>query len=84
MRYRGDRFVRPGSTSWWSIRRAEDLLLRGLPEDVDVLTLAPLPPLGAHSALGTVSQDKIVTAVRSCEVAADPTNALALEASSSA
>jgi hypothetical protein len=79
-RYRGDRFVRPGSTSWWSIRRAEDLLLRGLPEDVDVLTLAPLVPLGAHSALGTVSQDKIVTAVRSCEVAADPTNALALEA----
>jgi hypothetical protein len=37
-------------------------------------------PLGTHSALATVSQHKVVTAVRACEAAADPTNALALEA----
>jgi hypothetical protein len=79
-RYQRDRFVRPGSTSWRSGRRAEDLLLGGLPADVEVVTLAPLVPLGTHSALGTVSQHKIVTAIRACEVAADPTNALALEA----
>jgi hypothetical protein len=79
-RYRNDRFVRPGGTSWWSGRRAEDALLGCLPADVEMVTLAPLVPLGAHSALGTVSQHKVVTAIRACEVAADPTNALALEA----
>jgi hypothetical protein len=79
-RYQQDRFVRPGTTSWRSLRQVEDVLLSCLPESFDVMTLAPLVPLGAHSALGTVSQDKVVTAVRSCEVAADPTNGLALEA----
>jgi hypothetical protein len=84
-RYTGDRFVRPGNggpsgASWRSRRRAEDLLLGCLPAQVEVMALAPLVPLGTHSALGTVSQDKIVTAIRACEVAADPTNALALEA----
>jgi hypothetical protein len=79
-RYQRDRFVRPGSTPWRSLRRAEDLLTAALPGDIDLITLAPLVPLGTHSALATVSQDKIVTAIRPCEVAADPTNALALEA----
>jgi hypothetical protein len=79
-RYARDRFVRPGGTPWRSARRAEDILLGCLPADVEVVTLAPLVPLGTHSALGTVSQHKIVTAIRACEVAADPTNALALEA----
>ncbi len=79
-RYQHDRFVRPGGTPWASLRRAEDLLMGCLPEDFEVVTLGPLVPLGTHSALATVSQDKIVTATRACEVAADPTNALALEA----
>jgi hypothetical protein len=79
-RYQHDRFVRPGLASWTALRRAEDLVASCLPEDFELVTFAPLVPLGTHSALGTVSQDKIVTAVRACEVAADCTNALALEA----
>ena len=89
-RYTQDRFVRPANggrnnggpagASWRSRRRAEDLLLGCLPADAEVVALAPVVPLGTHSALGTVSQDKVVTAIRACEVAADPTNALALEA----
>jgi hypothetical protein len=79
-RYGHDRFVRPGGTPWRSGRRVEDILLGALPPDVEVVTLAPLAPLGTHSVLATVSQHKVVTAVRACEVAADPTNALALEA----
>jgi hypothetical protein len=79
-RYQHDRFVRPGGASWRSARRAEDVLLGCLPPDIEVVPLAPLVPLGTHSALATVSQHKVVTAVRACEVAADPTNALALEA----
>jgi hypothetical protein len=79
-RYQRDRFVRPGGTPWRSVRRAEDTLLRCLPPETEVVPLAPLVPLGTHSALATVSQHKVVTAIRACEVAADPTNALALEA----
>lgn len=79
-RYRSDRFVRPADTSWRGLRRAEDLVAGNLPSAFELLTLAPLVPLGTHSALGPVSQDKVVTAMRGCEVAADPTNALALEA----
>jgi hypothetical protein len=79
--YERDRFVRPGRAPG-AIRRAEDALLGCLPGDVEVVLLAPLVPLGTHSALGPVSQDKVVSTVRACEVAADPTNALALEAAS--
>ena len=45
-----------------------------------MLALAPVVPLGTHSALATVSQHKVLSTIRACEVAADPTNALALEA----
>ena len=79
-RYQRDRFVRPGGTPWRSARRAEDVLADCLPPETEVVQLAPLVPLGTHSALATVSQYKVVTAVRACEVVADPTNALALEA----
>ena len=79
-RYRTDRFVQPASTPWLRLRRVEELLGACLTADFEVLTLAPLAPLGTHSALGPVSQDKVVTAMRACEAAADPTNALALEA----
>ena len=79
-RYRNDRFVRPGGTSWQALRRAEDILMSCLPAGVETLTLAPLVPLGTHSMLGGISQHRVVTAMRACEVAADATNALALEA----
>jgi len=78
-RYRNNRFAQPSGTSWHSLRRVEELLTRHLPADVEVLTLAPVVPLGTHSVLGPVSQDKVLTALRALEVAADPTNALALE-----
>jgi hypothetical protein len=79
-RYRGDRFVQPAAAPWQRLRHAEDALAAHLPPEFEMLMLAPLAPLGAHSALGPVSQDKVVTAMRACEAAADPTNALALEA----
>jgi hypothetical protein len=78
--YSRDRFVRPGTVSWRPLRRAEDLLLSSLPAGTEVVVLAPLVPLGTHSVLGHISQHRVVTAMRACEVAADATNALALEA----
>jgi hypothetical protein len=79
-RYRADRFVTPAPVPFRDLRRAEDRLLNALPDDVDVLQLAPVVPLGTHSVVSTVDQNNVVSTIRNTEVAADPTNALALEA----
>ena len=46
----------------------------------DAIELSPLAPLGACSAVGPTSQNKIVSALRGTEVVSDPTNVFALEA----
>lgn len=79
-RYRSDRFVQPASSDWQLMRRAEDAMIAHLLPGTELLVLPPLVPLGTHSVLGPMSQDKAVTTLRAAEVAADPTNALALEA----
>jgi hypothetical protein len=79
-RYRGDRFVQPASSDWQLIRAAEDAMTAHLLAGTELLTLPPLVPLGTHAVLGPMSQDRVVSTVRAAEVAADPTNALALEA----
>jgi hypothetical protein len=78
--YENDRFVAPGAVELRAIRAAEDLLLAHLPPDFDVIACSPLSPFGVHSAIATVDQAKVVSTVRGSEVAADPTNVLALEA----
>jgi hypothetical protein len=80
-RYRSDRFVAPAPISFTALRRTEDALVSALPDDFDILVLAPVLPLAAHSAVATVDPRKVIATVRGSEVAADPTNALALEAS---
>jgi hypothetical protein len=78
--YANDRFVAPGAVPLRTMRAAEDLLLAHLPDDFDVIAASPLSPFGVHSAIATVDQAKVVSTVRGSEVAADPTNVLALEA----
>jgi hypothetical protein len=78
--YGRDRFVGPATAGFAAQRHAEDVMLAALPAGFEVLTLAPLVPLGTHSAVGTVDPRKVVATVRGTEVAADPTNGLALEA----
>jgi len=79
-RYRSDRFVQPAGTDRQRLQRIEDILAAHLPPGTEVLTLPPMVPLGTHSVLGPMSQDRVVTAMRASEIAADPTNVLALEA----
>jgi hypothetical protein len=79
-RYQSDRFVHPAGTGWQYIRAAEDTMTAFLPHGTELLMLPPLVPFGCHAVLGPMSQDKVVTTMRAVEVAADPTNALALEA----
>ncbi|MFF4345443.1 hypothetical protein ACFY00_36730 [Kitasatospora sp. NPDC001540] len=79
-RYRTDRFVTPADVDLRRLRRAEDALIDALPPDFRTLVPAPLVPLAAHTAVGPVDARKVVATVRGTEVAADPTNTLALEA----
>lgn len=80
-RYRSDRFVAPAPTGFTALRRTEDALISALPDVFEVLVPAPLLPLAAHSSVATVDPRNVIATVRGSEVAADPTNALALEAS---
>ncbi|MEU5594787.1 hypothetical protein [Streptomyces sp. NPDC020298] len=79
-RYRSDRFVAPAPVEFTALRGTEDVLLSALPDGFEVLVLAPVVPPAGHSAVATVDPRKVVATVRGSEVAADPTNALALEA----
>lgn len=79
-RFREDRFTAPASTPFDRLRAAEDRLLSLLPTTFRLCTLAPVVPLGTHSAVGTVDQNKVLATSRSTEVAADATNGLALVA----
>jgi hypothetical protein len=79
-RYGSDRFTAPAAVPFTRLRRAEDALLSALPDGFEPVTLSPVVPLGTHSVLGGVHQNKVVATIRASEVAADPTNGLALEA----
>lgn len=78
--YRRDRFVAPAPVD--PVRLAELRLraLRHLAPVFEPVELSPLAPLGSHSVFSRVHQNNVVTTVRMTEVAADPTNQLALEA----
>jgi hypothetical protein len=78
-RYETDRFVGPGPFPPSTIARIEETLFGALPDGFEPLVLSPVAPLGAHRIAG-VDQSRVVTTARSSEVAADPTNVLALEA----
>jgi hypothetical protein len=78
--YGRDRFAAPAAVGFGPQRRVEDAMLAALPAGFEVLTLAPVLPLGAVSAVATVDPRNVIATVRGSEVAADPTNGLALEA----
>jgi hypothetical protein len=79
-RWREDRFVRPARTDPRQLAEVESWLWRLLPDDVEGVELSPLVPWGTCSALGPVSQNRVVTTMRLTEVVSDSTNALAVEA----
>lgn len=78
-RYETDRFVRPGAIGIDAIHRVEAELFAALPDGFEPMVLSPVVPLGTHR-LGGVDRSRVVSTIRSNEVAADPTNGLALEA----
>jgi hypothetical protein len=79
-RYRSDRFVAPAAVDLAALRRAEDAVIGALPTGFETVVLAPVVPLGTHTATGDVDPRNVIATIRGTEVAADPTNGLALEA----
>lgn len=79
-RWQEDRFVRPSGVDPRALVQTQARLWERLPERFAGVELSPLAPLGTCSAVATVDQNKIVSTIRSTEVASDPTNELAIEA----
>ena len=79
-RYKESRFSRPSPICPAALAAVRATAFDSLKVDFSLLQLSPLAPVGTCSALATCDQNKIVSTVRNLEVAADPTNALALEA----
>ncbi len=78
--YERDRFVRPAGVDPRRLLALELLALDTLVPPFVPIATSPLVPLGTHSVVAGVHQNRIVTTTRGSEVAADPTNTLALEA----
>jgi len=79
-RYQRDRFVRPANLDPRRLLDVESVALDVVGERFRPVTTSPLVPIGTHAAVAGVHQNRVVTTVRGSEVAADPTNSLALEA----
>jgi hypothetical protein len=79
-RWREDRFVRPVAVDPRKLAAVEGRLWSLLPEQFDAVELSPVVPIGTCSAVAPVSQNRIVTTMRSVEVLSDSANALAVEA----
>jgi len=77
--YRRDRFVAPGQVNPITLAGLQLGALKALEPDFEPVAVAPLAPLGSHSVFAGVNQNNVVSTVRMTEVAADPTNQLALE-----
>lgn len=78
--YRSDRFVQPGTVEIRRLIELEMAALDAVAARFEPVLTSPLAPLGTHSTVADVHQDRVVTTMRGTEVAADPTNSLALEA----
>ena len=78
-RYRKSRFTKPSANAPQHFVALDALAYRLLPEGFEAIELSPVAPFGATSMVAGTSQNRIVSTIRNSEVAADSTNALALE-----
>ncbi len=78
--FQRDRFVEVGTVDARALHRVIATMIDAVPDRFEFVELAPVLPLGSHTALAPVDQHKVVSSVRNLEVAADPTVALAVVA----
>ncbi|MBO0802415.1 MAG: hypothetical protein J2P25_05000 [Nocardiopsaceae bacterium] len=79
-RWQHDRFVRPAASDPRRVTAVEARLWQLLPAEFAGVELSPVTPLGTCATVAPVSQNRVVTTVRTTEVVSDSTNALAVEA----
>jgi hypothetical protein len=75
-----DRFVAPVPVPFDRMRETETAILSALPEGTETVVLSPVVPLGTHRAVAPIDPRWTIPTIRGTEVAADPTNGLALVA----
>lgn len=78
--YQRDRFVAPAEVDPTELARLRLRAFEILGRQFLPVETSPIAPLGSHSVLAGVHQNNVVSTIRMTEVAADPTNQLALEA----
>ena len=78
--YERDRFTQPAALDARQLLSTIAVAVGAIGSHFDLVATSPLVPLGTHSVVAGVSQNRVVSTIRSTEVAADPTNSLALEA----
>jgi hypothetical protein len=77
--YEQNRFVQPAETDFIHLMEKSLETLKCLRRHGFLpIQISPLSQLGTSSVVATVDQDKVISALRSCEVLSDATNALAL------
>ena len=79
--YQRDGFVRPGAADLRVSLTIDQHFLTVMPT-FEAIELSPVAPLGACSAVALTTQQRVLSALRSCEVVSDPTNLMALECAS--
>ncbi|MGG1636667.1 hypothetical protein [Paenibacillus sp. NRS-1760] len=81
-RYKNNRFVHPADVDVLLLKRLElDVLDIASKHSFSPIQLSPVAPLGCASVLGTVDQNKAISALRGTEVVSDATNLLSLHIS---
>ncbi|MFC6331976.1 hypothetical protein ACFP56_05020 [Paenibacillus septentrionalis] len=78
-RYAENRFVHPSKVNLLQLKQLEmDILKIALGKGVSPIQLSPVAPIGCTSIVGTVDQNKVISALRGTEVVSDATNLIAL------
>jgi hypothetical protein len=81
-RYRENRFVHPAKVDVLLLKQLEmDVINIATKHSSSPIQLSPVAPLGCTSVIGTVDQNKVISALRGTEVVSDATNLLALHIS---
>ncbi len=80
-RWREDPTLTPSTVDPRAVLVLTQRLWEAVPPDFAGVTLSPLTSLGTGSHLGGRGQNRVITTMRGTELIADPTHALALEAS---
>jgi hypothetical protein len=76
--YQRDPFCRPAAVDQRTSVAIDGHLLAAA-GDFEAVELSPVAPLASCSSVGPTAQNRVLSALRSTEVVADPTNVLALE-----